>query len=59
MKKCEPNYGHNNGLDVIIECYDMKTVNYLNDIFNLDDGTYQTYQNPNKIMQYKFNYMFK
>ena len=41
----------NNGLDVIIEC-NMKLVNYLDDTFNLNNGTYQPYQKPDHIIQY-------
>ena len=40
----------NNGFDGIIEC-NMKTVNYLNVTFNLNDGTYQPYQKPDNIIQ--------
>ena len=41
----------NNGLDVIIGC-NMKIVNYLDDTFNLNDGTYRPYQKLNNIIQY-------
>ena len=41
----------NNGLDVIIEC-NMKIVNYLDVTFNLNDGTYRSYQKPGNIIQY-------
>ena len=40
----------NNGLDVIIEC-NMKIVNYLDVTFNLNDGTYRSYQKPDNIIQ--------
>ena len=40
-----------NGLDVIIGC-NMKTVNYLDVTFNLNDRTYRPYQKPDNIMQY-------
>ena len=40
-----------NGLDVIIDC-NMETVNFLDVIFNLNDGTYQPYQKPDNIIQY-------
>ena len=30
----------------------MKIVNYLDVTFNLNDGTYQSYQNPDNIIQY-------
>ena len=34
------------GLDIIIQC-NMKVVNYLDVIFNLNDGTYKPYTKPN------------
>ena len=40
-----------NGLDVIIEC-NIKVVNYLDVTFNLNDGTYRSYQKPDNIIQY-------
>ena len=40
-----------NGLDVIIEC-NIKVVNYLDVTFNLNDGTYWSYQKPDNIIQY-------
>ena len=40
-----------NGLDVIIEC-NMNIANYLDVTFNLNDGTYRSYQKPNNIIQY-------
>ena len=36
------------GLDIIIQC-NMKIVNYLDVIFNLNDGTYKPYTKPNEI----------
>ena len=39
-----------NGLDVIIEC-NMKTVNYLDVTFNLNDCIYRHYQKSDKIIQ--------
>ena len=40
-----------NGLGVIIEC-NMKTVNYFDVTFNLNDGTYRPNQKPDNIIQY-------
>ena len=39
------------GLDIIIEC-NMKVVNYLDVIFNLNDGTYKPYKKPNNEIKY-------
>ena len=39
------------GLDLIIEC-NIKVVNYLDVTFNLNDGTYRSYQKPDNIIQY-------
>ena len=51
IKKSQQKVFKNNGLDVITEC-NMKVVNYLDVTFNLNDGTYQPYQNPANILQY-------
>ena len=40
-----------NGLDLIIDC-NIKIVNYLDVIFNLNGGTYRSYQKPDNIIQY-------
>ena len=40
------------GLDIIIQC-NMKTVNYLDVTFNLNDGTYKLYTKPNNEIKYK------
>ena len=39
------------GLDIIIPCT-MKIVNYLDVIFNLNDGTYNPYTKPNNEIKY-------
>ena len=36
------------GLEIIIEC-NKKVVDYLNIIFNLDNGTYKPYHKPDKV----------
>ena len=51
IKKSQQKVFKNNGLDVTAEC-NMKVVNYLDVTFNLNDGTYQPYQNPANILQY-------
>ena len=39
------------GLDIIIQC-SMKIVNYLDVIFNLNDGIYMLYTKPNNEIKY-------